>query len=224
MDGLLYWTARVRPGKSGEVLVVVARGWQLVGLGAMLALGGGAVQAENLDAGKSGAALFAANCQACHSSPRGLAKNQGSGLTGFLQEHYTSGPQSAGLLANYLVANPGTPPRGKQTPPGERAAATPSDGTASSKRGERKTEPTQSTTMRPDALIEPTETHRARAEPTKERGKRQQTKQETPPAPAASTAEPAAAQPAAPTPAPPAAPVAAAPPPPDQPAFSAPSP
>ena len=88
MDGLLG-PDRAGPatGKSEEVLVVVARGWQLVGLGAMLALGGGAAQAENLDAGKSGAALFAATCQTCHSSPKGLAKNRGSGLAGFLQEH-----------------------------------------------------------------------------------------------------------------------------------------
>lgn len=225
MDGLLG-PDRAGPvtGKSGEVLVVVARGWQLVGLGAMLALGGGAAQAENLDAGKSGAALFAATCQACHSSPRGLAKNRGSGLTGFLQEHYTSGPQSAAVLANYLIANPGAPPRAKQTSPGENAAATPSEGTASSKRGEKKTEPPQSTTMRPDALIEPTETHRGSADTAKGRAKRQQTKQEPPTAPAASSVESPAAPAAAPTPAPAAAPVAAAPPPPDQPAFSAPSP
>jgi hypothetical protein len=211
---------------------VVARCWQLVGLGAMLALGGGAAQAENLDAGKSGAALFASACQACHSSPKGLAKNQGSGLTSFLQEHYTSSPQSAVLLANYLIANPGAPPpRAKQTQPSEQATATPSEGTASSKRGERKTEQPQSTTMRPDSLIEPSEMHRGAADSAKGRGKRQQTKQEgqptkqeTPAAPAAGSPEPVAAQPAAPTPAPAAAPVAAVPPPPDQPAFSAPSP
>lgn len=202
-----------------------ARGWQLVGLGAILALGGGAAQGENLDAGKSGPALFASACQACHSSPRGLAKNRGSGLTSFLEEHYTSSPQSAALLANYLIANPGAPPsaRGKQTPAGEHSAATSSEGGASSKRGERRTEPPQTATTRPDAIVEPSEAHRGPAESTKGRGKRQQTKQEAPAAPAASSPEPVAAQPAPPSPPPAAAPVAAAPPP-DQPAFSAPSP
>src|SRR5262249_556777 len=176
-------TARVRRGKIGEVLIVVARGWRLVGLGAMLALGGGAAQAENLDAGKSGAALFAATCQACHSSPKGLAKNQGSGVGSFLLEHYTSSPQSAQVLANYLIANPAAaapPPRTKQTPAGEHTAATPSEATPSAKRGERKTEPPpQATTMRPDSLIEPSETHRGSTDSAKGRGKRQPTKQET---------------------------------------------
>ena len=101
---------------------MAARGWQLLGLGALLALASVAAQAENLDAGKSAPALFAATCAACHSSPRGLAKDRGSsGLASYLQEHYTSGPQTAATLAAYLVANPGNP-RGKQQPAGRAAA------------------------------------------------------------------------------------------------------
>jgi len=199
----------------------MGRGSKLLGLAAMLALAGGVAQAENLDAGKSAPALFAATCAACHSSPRGLAKDRGTGgLESFLQEHYTSGPQSAAALAAYLIANPGSAPRGKQQPAG-RAAATPAEGAG--KQGEAKTErrvPPQTTTMRPDSMIEPVEPRRPGADATKGRGKRQQTKQEAPATPAASGAEPPAAAPAAP----PAAPVAAAPPTPDQPAFSAPSP
>jgi hypothetical protein len=217
-------TAPVRARrKSREVLIVAARGWQLLGLGAILALGGGAAQAENLDAGKPAPALFAATCAACHSSPRGLAKDRGSGsLASFLQEHYTSGPQSAASLAAYLIANPGTPARGKQQPAG-RATAAPAEGAG--KQGEAKTErqphPPQTATMRPDSMIEPVEPRRPGTDATKGKGKRQQTKQEAP-APAAGGAEPPAAAPAAPAVAP-AAPVAAAPPP-DQSAFSAPSP
>ena len=198
----------------------MARGSKLVGLGAVLALAGGAAQAENLDAGKSAPALFASTCATCHSSPRGLAKDRGaSGLASFLQEHYTASPQSAASLAAYLIANPGSP-RAKQ----ERAATAPEE--KAGKRGEAKTErqthapPT--TNMRPDSLIEPVEPRRSNAETTKGQ-KRQQTKQETPPVPAASS-EPVAAAPAAPAAAPPAAPVAAAPSPADQSAFSAPSP
>jgi hypothetical protein len=195
---------------------------KLLGLAAMVALAGGAAQAENLDAGKSAASLFAASCAGCHSSPRGLAKNRGSGLASFLQEHYTSGPQTAGVLAAYLIANPGSaPPRGKQEPPG-RAAVTPPEGAS------KQTHP-QTTTMRPDSMIEPTEPRRGGHDASKGKGKRQQTKQE-PSAPAANAAAPAPAlaapapaAPAAPASAP-AAPVAASPPAPDQPAFSAPSP
>src|SRR5262249_59485607 len=133
----------------------MARGAKLVGLGAMLALAGGAAHAENLDAGKSAQALFASTCSACHSSPRGLAKDRGpSGLASLLQEHYTSGPQSAASLAGYLIANPGSPQRAKQTP-AERAEE------KGAKRGEAKTERQthvpQSTTMRPDSMIEPIE-------------------------------------------------------------------
>src|SRR5437588_9059569 len=121
-------TAPVRARrKSREVLIVAARGWRLLGLGVLLALGGGAAQAENLDAGKSAPALFAATCAACHSSPRGLARDRGSsGLASYLQEHYTSGPQTAATLAAYLIANPGSP-RGKQQPAGP-PAATPAAG------------------------------------------------------------------------------------------------
>jgi hypothetical protein len=197
-------------------LIVAARGWQLLGLGALLALTGGAAQAENLDAGKPAPALFAATCAACHSSPRGLARDRGSsGLASFLQEHYTSSPQSAASLAAYLIANPASP-RGKQQPAG-RAAATPAEGAG--KQGEAKTErqphPPQTSTMRPDAMIEPVDPRRPGTDATKGKGKRQQTKQEAP-APAAGGAEPPATAPAAPA--------AAAPPPPDQSAFSAPSP
>jgi hypothetical protein len=213
----------------------MARSSKLLGLGAMLALASGAAQAENLDAGKSAPALFAATCQTCHSSPRGLAKDRGAGgLTSYLQEHYTSSPQSAAALAAYLVANPGNP-RSKQAPVVRNPAA-PEEGTR--KQGEakeeRQTRAPHSTTMRPDSMIEP-EQKRATTESPKARGKRQQTKQEAPNAPAASNAEPpaaappaaaapsAAAAPAAPAAAP-AAPVAATRPAQDPSAFSAPSP
>lgn len=211
----------------------MARSSKLLGLGAMLALGSGAAaQAENLDAGKSAAALFAATCQTCHSSPRGLAKDRGSGgLESYLQEHYTSSPQSAAALAAYLIANPGNP-RAKQAPVARNPAA-PEEGSSKqgeAKQGEAKTErqtrAPHSTTMRPDSMIEP-EQKRANTESPKAHGKRQQTKQEAPGAPAASSAEPpaaASAQPAAPAAAPAAAPVASAPPAQDPSAFSAPSP
>jgi hypothetical protein len=67
------------------------------------ALTGGAARAQDLDRGKSGVKLFAANCASCHRSPRGLAKDRFSlTLTYFLQRHYTSGRTSAQELTAYL--------------------------------------------------------------------------------------------------------------------------
>src|SRR5690349_23941791 len=70
--------------------------------GLVLAAGGAAAQ-ENLDAGKTGAQLFAQNCALCHKSPRGLAKSGGLfGVESFLQEHYTSSSKTAAAIADYL--------------------------------------------------------------------------------------------------------------------------
>jgi hypothetical protein len=61
---------------------------------------------ENLDAGKSPSQLFGGNCSACHKSPRGLLKTVAPGsLPGFLRQHYTTGPEMAGVLSSYLVSN-----------------------------------------------------------------------------------------------------------------------
>jgi len=49
-------------------------GWRLPSLIIILALAGGAVRADGLDEGKSGAELFKTICADCHRSLRGLAK------------------------------------------------------------------------------------------------------------------------------------------------------
>jgi mono/diheme cytochrome c family protein len=62
-----------------------------------------AARAENLDAGKSGAKLFAESCATCHRSARGLAKGRFRlTLYLFLQKHYASGSDSASALTSYL--------------------------------------------------------------------------------------------------------------------------
>jgi hypothetical protein len=212
----------------------MARGWLIIWVGAALTFAGGTARAENLDAGKSAPALFAATCTACHASARGLAKDTSGGLVSYLREHYTASPDSAAILAAYLIANAGDP-RAKQAPAGARAAA-PAEGAPAAKRrsgqppepSAAKTEPParapQTATARPDSMIEPVD-RRHHEEPAKgaKGGKRQPLKQETTAAPPPGAAEPPpSASPPAASP-PPAAPVAAAPPP-DQPAFSAPSP
>ncbi|CAL77099.1 hypothetical protein BRADO3305 [Bradyrhizobium sp. ORS 278] len=71
-----------------------------------IGLAGAAVAQENLDAGKSPAQIYNGTCVVCHKSPRGLAKTVSAGsLPGFLRQHYTTSPEMAGVLANYLISN-----------------------------------------------------------------------------------------------------------------------
>jgi hypothetical protein len=75
----------------------------LLTLGTVALLTGGAVQAQNLDEGKSAAKLFADGCSPCHRSPRGLAKGRISlTLFLFLQQHYSTSSSSARALTSYL--------------------------------------------------------------------------------------------------------------------------
>ena len=88
---------------GGRAHRMSAIGHGLLWLIAVVALTGGAARAQDLDRGKSGVKLFAANCATCHRSPRGLAKDRFSlTLTYFLQRHYTSGRSSAQELTAYL--------------------------------------------------------------------------------------------------------------------------
>lgn len=71
--------------------------------GALMLLAGVPARAENLDAGKSPARLFADSCATCHRSPRGLARGRFRlTLYLFLQQHYSSSSTSASALTSYL--------------------------------------------------------------------------------------------------------------------------
>jgi mono/diheme cytochrome c family protein len=81
---------------------MAVRAWAAAA-GAVLLLAGAAARAENLDAGKSGATLFAGSCATCHRSARGLAKGRFRlTLYLFLQQHYAASSDSASTLAAYL--------------------------------------------------------------------------------------------------------------------------
>jgi hypothetical protein len=83
----------------------------VIALGMLAMLAGTAAHAQNLDQGKSAAALFANGCTACHKSPRGLAKGRFKlQLYLFLKDHYATGSDEAGALASYLQAEEGPPP------------------------------------------------------------------------------------------------------------------
>lgn len=91
-----------------------------LGLGAVmltLCMAGPTQAQENLEAGKSPSQIFAGTCAACHKSPRGLVKSTAPGsLPGFLRQHYTTSPEMAGVLANYLLSNGATDARYMSTP------------------------------------------------------------------------------------------------------------
>jgi hypothetical protein len=77
----------------------------LLVLGAIYALGGSAVHAQNLDQGKSATRLFADSCATCHRSAPGLAKGRSrTQLFQFLQEHYATSSNTAAELASYLAS------------------------------------------------------------------------------------------------------------------------
>ena len=86
-------------------MMVFSRGSALaIGILA-LGLAGGAGAQESLDAGKSGAQLFASDCSICHKTPQGLSKSgRAFGLDGFLREHYTASRESAAAIAAYIQA------------------------------------------------------------------------------------------------------------------------
>lgn len=98
-----------RPGRD-----VVAPLMTLVVAAALTAT---VASAQNLDAGKPPAKLFADGCATCHRSPRGLAKGRFSlTLAWFLRDHYATSSDSAKALAAYLESVDGPPPRAAAKP------------------------------------------------------------------------------------------------------------
>ncbi|MGA2125723.1 MAG: cytochrome C [Xanthobacteraceae bacterium] len=103
LDPLALLQSTLRRARAGA--------WVAAALGLASISNGGAACAENLDAGKSGARLFATNCTACHHSPKGLVKRTSPRLLAdFMQLHYTASNASAIELAAYLTAV--DPPKG----------------------------------------------------------------------------------------------------------------
>ncbi|GAA3854385.1 hypothetical protein AFIC_001918 [[Pseudomonas] carboxydohydrogena] len=66
----------------------------------------GPAAAQNLEAGKTPAQIFAATCAVCHKSPHGLLKSVAPGsLPGFLRQHYTTSTDMAGAMSAYVLSN-----------------------------------------------------------------------------------------------------------------------
>jgi hypothetical protein len=85
--------------------------------------------AQQLDAGKPPAQIFAGTCAACHRSPRGLVRSVAPGsLPSFLRQHYTTGNDMAGTMASYVLGNGGTQQVAEPPPKQEPKQRAKSDG------------------------------------------------------------------------------------------------
>jgi len=133
----------------------------LVVLG-LLAWGAGPSQAEDLERGKSGPAIFAADCAACHRGAQGLAYGMSrTDLMNLLRQHYTTGPDPANQVANYLLSVVGNGRRPKEKPSTEpQSTAAGPAGEQAGKRRPRGEEPATDAAagQRPPAEIQGNET------------------------------------------------------------------
>jgi len=83
----------------------------------LFAWGAAPSRAEDLERGKSGPAIFAADCAACHRSAQGLAYGiSRTDLMDLLRQHYTTGPDPANQVATYLLSVVGNGRRPKDKP------------------------------------------------------------------------------------------------------------
>ena len=117
-------------------------------------------RAEDLERGKSGPAIFAADCSACHRSAQGLAYGMSpSALMDLLRQHYTTGPAPANQLAAYLLSVVGNGRRPKEKPSTEpQSTAAGPAGEQGSKRRARGEEAAEPAGQRPPGEIKSNET------------------------------------------------------------------
>src|ERR1700680_2530695 len=106
----------MRGDPRGDVPLSAMGRYLLVVLG-LFACGAPSARAEDLERGKSGPAIFAADCSACHRSAQGLAFGMSAtDLMDLLRQHYTTGPGPANQVANYLLSVVATARRPKKKP------------------------------------------------------------------------------------------------------------
>jgi hypothetical protein len=187
----MQWTAIGRTAAVGPARFM--SGARLIASGVisvLVAFLNGPADAQNLDAGKTPAQIFADTCSACHRRPQELKRAS----AGFLRGHYTTGQQEAATMANYLASIPADPRASHQKrQPG--AGPAPAE-TVPSRRQEQKGQPKEQAKSAPTAPS------------TGRRGGRAEAK-----APAPAAAAPPETDPSEPPPAPVPVPAAAAPPP-----------
>ena len=101
--------------------------------------------AQNLDAGKSPAQIFADTCSACHRRAQDLRKPSAA----FLRGHYTTGQQEAATMANYLASIPADPRAQQKRQPG--AGPTPAETVPSRRQDQSKGQPKEQAKAPPAA-------------------------------------------------------------------------
>jgi mono/diheme cytochrome c family protein len=159
--------------------------WVIASLAALAVTSAHAQQ--DLDAGKTGAQLFAQDCAACHRSHRGLVKTMSGGsLVGFLRQHYTSSSASAGTVAAYVLGSGGNDPRQKGDQAKGSKQARPTDPNAPAQPG------AQPTTRQRDHVARPGDPSDPQGRPGK-KSRRQPLPDAGPSASAPASSEPAAA-------------------------------
>lgn len=143
-----------------------------------------ALAQENIDAGKTPAELYAADCAICHKTPHGLSKAGGVfGLQNFLREHYTASKESAAAIAAYLAAldRKAPPPRERTTRRGHKdekakAEKTKAKEEKSKKTGEAKVPPAKPAEAKAKAEV------KSDAKPEAKQGAKPEAKPESKPA------------------------------------------
>src|ERR1700749_4377781 len=119
----MYLAEPTRREEIGVLRGVPARIGLIAGLGPALLRGAARAQV-NIDAGKSRAEIYSADCATCHKTPRGLAAGKNSlTLSTFLREHYTASRDQATALAAYVLGAGGGEAAPKQKPETEHARA-----------------------------------------------------------------------------------------------------
>ncbi len=70
----------------------------------LLCIASSAGAQNNLEQNKTGAQLHASYCVTCHKSPKSVTKFRGRlALETFISEHYPATPESAAVIATYLI-------------------------------------------------------------------------------------------------------------------------
>jgi hypothetical protein len=135
-----------------EILLAIGR--CLLTALALLALALDSSRAEDLERGKSGPAIFAADCAACHRTAQGLAYGMSpSQLMDLLRQHYTTGPGPANQVASYLLSVVGNGRRPKEKPSTEPQPASAAEPEAAGKHRARSDEAVTAPAQRPPADI-----------------------------------------------------------------------
>src|SRR5437763_1457385 len=146
-----YRIAAPRP-RWREVLLAIGR--CLLPIVVLLAFALDPSRAEDLERGKSGPAIFAADCAACHRTAQGLAYGMGpSQLMDLLRQHYTTGPGPANQVAPYLLSVVGNGRRPKEKPSTEPQPAALAEPEAAGKHRPRSDEAVTAPAQRPPAEI-----------------------------------------------------------------------